>query len=164
MMAPAFAYGRRHQSRDTRNKQELDQNVTGSKRHALALPATTTLAAVIAYLTLTPLQPDAIDGFLSDKSYLVVAFAALIFPGALLYLRSLIWLIPAALDFGAVIELVQPLVGRSAEIADFGADAAGVASGLILALTMRRWWFWLRHCQRPCAPLSKFLDGVPPVA
>jgi VanZ family protein len=71
----------------------------------------------------------------------VIAFASLIFPGALLYLRSLIWLIPAALVFGAAIELVQPLVGRSAEVADFVADIVGVACGLILGLIMRRLWF-----------------------
>ena len=104
---------------------------------------------LIAYLTLTPPQPEPIDGFLSDKSYHVVAFAALIFPGALRDLRSLIWLIPAALFFGAVIEFVQPLVGRSAKLADFGTDAAGVACGLMIALTMRRWWFRPRRSQVP---------------
>jgi VanZ family protein len=93
---------------------------------------------VIAYLTLTPPRPEASDGLLSDKAYHVIAFAALILLGTLLYLRSLIWLILAALVFGAAIELVQPLVGRSAEIADFVADVVGVACGLILGLIMRR--------------------------
>ena len=88
-------------------------------------------------------------------SYLVVAFAALIFPGALLYLRSLIWLIPAALFFGAVIEFVQPLVGRSAELADFVADVIGVVCGIILALSMRRWWFRPRRGQGPRAATVK---------
>lgn len=110
---------------------------------------------MIAYLTLTPPQPDAIDGIFSDKSYSVIALAALIFPRALLYLRSLIWLIPAALVFGAVIEFVQPLVGRSAELAVFVADIAGVACGIILALTMRRWWFRPRRGQGPRAATVK---------
>ena len=121
--------------------------MTASKRHTLALLATTTLAVVIAYLTLTPQQPETIDGVLSDKAYHVMAFAALIFPGALLYLGSLVWLIPATLIFGAVIELVQPLVGRSAEVADFVADIVGVACGLVFGLTMRRWRFQLRRAQ-----------------
>ena len=154
-MALESEYGRRHQSRDARSKHDQDQNMTAPKRYALALLATTTLAAVIAYLTLTPPRPEALDGFLSDKAYHVIAFAALIFPGALLYLRSLVWLIPAALVFGAVIELVQPLVGRSTEMADFVADVAGVACGLILALTMRRGWFRLRRGQRPRAATVK---------
>ena len=122
--------------------------MTASQRHTLALVATALIAAAIAYLTLTPPRLEALDGLLSDKAYHVIAFAALIFPGTFLYLRSLIWLIPAALVFGAAIELVQPLVGRSAEMADFVADSVGVACGLILGLVMRRWWFHLRRGQR----------------
>ncbi|WP_176440241.1 VanZ family protein [Boseongicola aestuarii] len=125
--------------------------MTASKRHALALLSTIILASVIAYLTLTPPRLEASYDLLSDKAYHVIAFAALIFPGALLYLRSLIWLIPAALVFGAAIELVQPLVGRSAEMADFAADIIGVACGLILGLTMRRWWFQPRRGHKPRA-------------
>ena len=123
--------------------------MTAAKRHTLALLATALFAAVIAYLTLTPPRPEALDGLLSDKAYHVIAFAALIFPGALLYLRSLIWLIPAALVFGAAIELVQPLVGRSAEMADFVADVVGVACGLKLGLILRRRWFQPRRGPRP---------------
>ena len=129
--------------------------MTASKRHTLALLATALLAAVIAYLTLTPPRPEASDGLLSDKAYHVIAFAALILPGALLYLRSLIWLIPAALVFGAAIERVQPYVGRSAEIADFAADGVGLACGLILGLIMRRRWFQRRRGQRPGAAAIK---------
>jgi membrane associated rhomboid family serine protease len=149
MTAPASAYGHRLLSPDTHSKQNQDQDMTASQRHTLVLLATALLAAVIAYLTLTPPRPDALDGLLSDKAYHVIAFAALIFPGAFLYLRSLIWLIPAVLVFGVAIELVQPLVGRSAERADFVADGVGVACGLILGLIMRRWWFQLRRGQRP---------------
>lgn len=114
--------------------------MTASKRHTLALLATTIFTAVIAYLTLTPPRLETSDGFLSDKAYHVIAFAALVFPGALLYVRSLIWLIPAALVFGAAIELVQPFVGRSAELADFLADGVGVACGLALGHIVRAWW------------------------
>jgi VanZ family protein len=85
----------------------------------------------------------------------VIAFAALILPGTLLYLRSLIWLIPAALVFGAAIERVQPLVGRSAEIEDFMADVVGVACGLILGLIMRGRWFQPCRGQRPGAAAIK---------
>lgn len=147
MTALASAYGRRHKNRDARIEYDQDQNMTASKRHTLALLATTILAVVIAYPTLTPPRLEAPGGFLSDKASHVMAFAALIFPGALLYLRSLVWLIPATLIFGAAIELVQPLVGRSAEIADFVADIVGVACGLIFGLTMRRWRFQLPRAQ-----------------
>jgi len=129
--------------------------MTASKRHTLALLATALIAAVIAYLTLTPPRPEASGGLLSDKAYHVIAFAALILPGTLLYIRSLTWLIPAALVFGAAIELVQPYVGRSAEMADFVADAVGVACGLILGTIMRRRWFQPRRDQRPRAAAIK---------
>lgn len=113
--------------------------MTASKRHALALLATTVLAVVIAYLTLTPPRHETPDGFLSDKAYHVIAFAALVFPSALLYVRSLIWLIPAALFFGAAIEIIQPFVGRSAEIGDFVADFVGVLCGITLGFLIRKW-------------------------
>ena len=129
--------------------------MTASQRHTLALLATALIAAAIAYLTLTPSRFEALDGLLSDKAYHVIAFAALIFPGALLYLRSLIWLIPAALVFGATIELVQPYVGRSAETADFVADGVGVVCGLILGLILRRWWFQPRRGHGPRAAAVK---------
>ena len=129
--------------------------MTASQRHTLALLATALIAAAIAYLTLTPPRLEALDGLLSDKANHVIAFAALIFPGALLYLRSLIWLIPAALVFGAAIELVQPLVGRSAEMADFVADGVGVACGLILGLILRRRWFQPRRGHGPRAAAVK---------
>jgi VanZ family protein len=85
----------------------------------------------------------------------VIAFAALILPGTLHYLKNMIWLTPAALVFGATIERVQILVGRSAEMADFVADGVGVACGLILGLTLRRRWFQPRRGQRPGAAAIK---------
>ena len=50
---------------------------------------------------------------------------------------ALIWVLPAALVFGGVIELIQPFFGRSSELADFWADAAGVGAGTVLGLSLR---------------------------
>ena len=97
------------------------------------------LAATIAYFTLSPPQSEPIFEFLSDKAEHAIAFAALVFPCALLFQRSLTWIVPAALVFGAGIEFIQPFVGRTAELADFLADFAGVAFGLILGRIGRRW-------------------------
>ena len=66
----------------------------------------------------------------SDTAYHGIAFAALILPRTLHDLKNMIWLTPAALIFGAAIERVQPLVDRSAEMADFVADIVCVACGL----------------------------------
>ena len=108
-----------------------------SFRHALALLATGLLATAIGYLTLFPQQPSASGGLLSDKAYHFVAFAALIFPTAVFYARSLFWVLPAAAMFGGMIELIQPYVGRSGETADFIADILGVVFGLVIGLLIR---------------------------
>ena len=108
---------------------------TAFVRHVSAVLATGALAVVIAYLTLTPLQVDLDLG--SDKLYHFIAFAMLVLPCALLYARTLIWVLPAAILFGGAIELIQPYVGRGGELADFGADALGVVIGAALGLTLR---------------------------
>ncbi len=105
-------------------------------RHNFACAATGLLAAAIAWLTLShPTQGP--PGPVSDKVYHFIAFAALVFPTALLYLRSLFWVLPGALLFGGAIDLVQPTVGRSGETADFVADLFGITFGLTGGLTIR---------------------------
>ena len=102
--------------------------MTRSGRHTLAVLATVGLAVLIAYLTLSP--PSSGPGLsIPDKLAHFLAFAGLIFPYALLYRRGLIWMIPIAVLFGGAIEIIQPNVGRSAELADFFADVAGVIAG-----------------------------------
>ena len=105
-------------------------------QHRLALLATALLAGTIAWLTLTP-SPPTQSTPLSDKFYHVLAFAALVFPTALLYARSLVWILPLAVLFGAVIELVQPFTGRSAEAADLLANLVGLGFGTVFGLAMR---------------------------
>ena len=73
----------------------------------------------------------------TDKLYHFIAFTALVFPCALLFARTLNWVLPAALLFGGAIELIQPYVGRGGELADFVADALGVFIGAALGLTLR---------------------------
>ncbi|MGJ8585343.1 MAG: teicoplanin resistance protein VanZ [Marinosulfonomonas sp.] len=108
-----------------------DQVPNQATRKWVAISLTAALALVIAILTLTPvnLPRPIMSG--ADKVYHFVAFAALMLPVSTLYPRALIWLIPWALIFGGVIELIQPLVDRSGEWADFWADTWGVAAGLI---------------------------------
>jgi VanZ family protein len=101
----------------------------------MAIIATGILATVIAYLTLTSKNLDL--GLNTDKLYHFIAFAALVFPCALLFARTLNWLLPAALLFGRAIELIQPYVGRGGELADFVADVLGVFIGAALGLTLR---------------------------
>lgn len=73
-----------------------------------------------------------------DKLYHVVAFAALVFPTALLWpdrWRSAGWL---AILYGGILEIIQPAFGRSADISDLLADALGVTVGILLGLAARQ--------------------------
>ncbi|MCP5037536.1 MAG: VanZ family protein [Rhodobacteraceae bacterium] len=107
-----------------------------SKRHRIALLATSILAVVIAVLTLSS-PHQSLQGSQWDKFYHFIAFMALAFPCALLYARTLFWVLPTAILFGGAIELIQPYVGRGGEWADFVADVVGVAIGAILGLILR---------------------------
>jgi VanZ family protein len=54
-------------------------------------------------------------------------------PSAIWRRSWLVWIAPLAAALGATIEIVQPLFGRNAQIADFAADLAGVAA--VIAVT-----------------------------
>ena len=103
-------------------------------RKTISLSLTVGIASIIAALTLLPinLPPESVAG--TDKMHHLIAFAALTFPCALIYRRAVRWIVPSALLFGILIELIQPQVGRMGEIADFYADALGAMLGLGLGL------------------------------
>ncbi|MEX0339302.1 MAG: VanZ family protein [Arenibacterium sp.] len=105
----------------------------------LALSLTLLMAVLIAIGTLWPSSgPSGPPGH--DKVLHAAVFAALVLPVALWARRHLTWLVPAALAYGAFIELVQPFVGRGAEWMDLVADAIGVALALFLArIAPNRW-------------------------
>lgn len=111
-------------------------------RHKVALIATALLTVFIAYVTLAPISaPHGLPG--SDKTYHVLAFVLLTFPCAILYPKALIVVIPGAIAFGGLIEIVQPSFGREREIADLYADAVGTsigaAAGLCIRALVKRW-------------------------
>lgn len=90
-------------------------------------------ALMLAYATLSPvaMPVTAVSGL--DKVAHFIGFAVLIFPVILTNPRRWLWAVPLAIGFGGAIELVQPLVGRSAEWLDWGADISGVLAGAALA-------------------------------
>ncbi len=75
---------------------------------------------------------------LTDKQLHALAWGLLILPMALVAPRRALRLAPACVAFGALIEVIQPHFGRGAEWADLGADALGVACGLLLGFALRR--------------------------
>lgn len=109
--------------------------VTGSRWLAVVL--TLCLAVVIARAALMP-PGDGPPLPIGDKLAHFLAFAALCMPLAAAHPRDLYWLVPAALALGAGIELVQPLVGRVADIGDFIADMAGIGAGVLAGFGWRR--------------------------
>lgn len=112
-------------------------------RKYLDIPLTLIVTAVLTVAMLWPINqpPPAPDG--SDKVVHLIAFAALAFPLARTGRFGLIPVFVGASAFGGIIELIQPYVGRSAEMQDWIADIVGVALGIILAQLYRR--FRKRH-------------------
>lgn len=98
---------------------------------------TIALGTAIAILTLMPpSQVDMPSG--SDKPSHFIAFLALALPLAIVKPRWGGWLFMLFTAFGAAIEIIQPYVGRSRELADLFADMAGVVCGMALGLLVQR--------------------------
>ncbi|MCV6825827.1 MULTISPECIES: VanZ family protein [Halocynthiibacter] len=105
-----------------------DTGPARKQRRAFVIWATVVLGCVIALLTLMPVSvPKSLPG--DDKLYHMLAFFGLTLPCAVIYPRALVRVVLAAVLYGALIELIQPTVGRSREMADLIADTTGVFLG-----------------------------------
>jgi hypothetical protein len=104
------------------------------------IPPVLTLAVAlgIAWGTLSPPGGAGLGLALSDKQIHALAFCLLVLPMSLARPASIRWLAPVALGYGAAIELIQPLVGRSAEWGDLLADGIGIALGIVPGLIRAR--------------------------
>ena len=104
------------------------------------------LTLLVIVVCLVP-QRDLPRMNISDKIEHALAYVALtLWFGGLFRPRSYGWIALWMLVLGAGIEIAQGLMGlgRTADIRDFYADAAGVAAGLALALIgLRHWVAWL---------------------
>lgn len=103
------------------------------RRRLVAIWLTFGLAVCITVVTLIPSNagPE-VPG--CDKVHHVLAFMALTLPSAAFYPKALLRVVLAAALYAALIEIIQPFVGRSGEIADFLADLLGIAIGAIIGL------------------------------
>lgn len=120
---------------------------------------TVVLAVVIALLTLTPpVQTGMPDG--SDKAYHFLAFAALALPLAVVRPRWSGWLFVLHAAFGAAIEIIQPYVGRSRELADLFSDMAGIAFGIVVGIVVHLLIRRSRHHRRPVVGAPRSMTGV----
>lgn len=136
-MALVFSIARKKVNRDVPH--QTDFRVRSATRERTAKVLTLILAVVISVLTLFPISlPEPVSSG-PDKIHHFIAFGGLMLPASVLYPRLLFWLIPCALIFGGLIEVIQPFVNRSGEWADFVADGVGVVAGTTVGLVLHRW-------------------------
>ena len=94
------------------------------------------IAFAIGLATLTPVEKlPTVSG--SDKVYHLISFAILTLPIAIIRPRAIWIILSLSIAFGGAIELLQPLVNRNCEMADFLADAVGAILGVLVAGALR---------------------------
>ena len=94
--------------------------------------ATIAIAFAIGLATLTPVEtlPN-VSG--SDKLYHLISFAILTLPIAIIRPHALWIILGLSIAYGGAIEIIQPLVNRNCEMADFLTDAGGAVVGVLVA-------------------------------
>lgn len=99
------------------------------------------VTAAIAWFTLSPwtLSPQPLGFNQADKVWHFLAFFIWGVLVAVSCARPLWQLLVAGLLLGAGIEVIQPLVGRDAELADLVADMLGAGVGIRLGASLCSW-------------------------
>ena len=117
-------------------KQLCAANLRDLSAKRIDIYATIIIAFAIALATLTPVEtlPNVLG---SDKLYHLISFSILTLPIAIIRPNAMWIILCLSLAFGGAIELLQPLVNRNHEMADFLADAIGAISGFLVAAALR---------------------------
>ena len=112
-------------------------NITDLRTRNIDIYATVVIAILIGLATLTPVEKlPAVSG--SDKLYHLISFAILTLPIAVIR-PKVVWVIfILSVVYGGAIEMLQPLVDRNCELADFLADASGALLGMALSKAFGR--------------------------
>ena len=94
------------------------------------------IAFAIGLATLTPVEKlPTVSG--SDKVYHLISFAILTLPIANIRPRAIWIILSLSIAYGGAIELLQPLVNRNCEMADFLADTVGAILGVLVTRALR---------------------------
>lgn len=93
---------------------------------------TLTFLLFILFGTLTPRNVIEVPVIGSDKMSHFLAFLLFVMPLTFNKFKNIFWVLPIALVLGAVIELIQPFVGRRGDINDFYVDALGSLIGVFM--------------------------------
>ena len=117
-------------------KQLSAANISNLRARKIDIYATIIISIAIGLATLTPVEKlPQVSG--SDKVYHLISFAILTLPIAIIRKRLTWIMFSVSVTYGGVIELLQPLVNRNCEMADFLADAAGAVLGVLVARVFR---------------------------
>jgi len=118
-------------------KHLLAANIADLRTRNIDIYATIIIAVVIGMATLTPVEElPAVSG--SDKLYHLISFAILTLPIAVIRPKAVWVIFILSVVYGGAIELLQPLVDRNCELADFLADASGAMLGMALSKAFGR--------------------------
>ena len=112
-------------------------NIADLRTRNIDIYATVVIAVLIGLATLTPVEkmPD-VSG--SDKLYHLISFAILTLPIAVIRPKALWVIFILSVVYGGAIEVLQPLVNRNCELADFLADASGALLTMALSKAFGR--------------------------
>ena len=110
--------------------------ISNLRARKIDIYATIAIAFAIGLATLTPVEtlPN-VSG--SDKLYHLISFAILTLPIAIIRPHALWIILGLSIAYGGAIEIIQPLVNRNCEMADFLTDAGGAVVGVLLAKVFR---------------------------
>ena len=104
-------------------------NIADLRTRNIDIYATVVIAVLIGLATLTPVEElPAVSG--SDKLYHLISFAILTLPIAVIRPKAVWVIFILSVVYGGAIEVLQPLVDRNCELADFLADACGSMLGI----------------------------------
>ena len=117
-------------------KQLSAANISNLRARKIDIYATIAIAFAIGLATLTPVEtlPD-VSG--SDKLYHLISFAILTLPIAVIRQKAMWVILSLSIAYGGAIELLQPLVNRNCEMADFLADTVGAILGVLVTKALR---------------------------
>ena len=117
-------------------KQLLAANIPDLRARKIDFCATIIIAFAIGLATLTPVEKlPQVSG--SDKVYHLISFAILTLPIAIIRPRAIWIILSLSIAYGGAIELLQPLVNRNCEMADFLADTVGAILGVLVTRALR---------------------------
>ena len=106
------------------------------RKRKIDIYTTIIIAFAIGLATLTPVEKlPTVSG--SDKVYHLISFAILTLPIAIIRPRAIWIILSLSIAYGGAIELLQPLVNRNCEMADFLADAFGAIQGVLVTRALR---------------------------